>query len=116
MAEDDTKKKFSMKAALTTAAAVVGFVATVLSLWFSIDGRIKDTVTESTLQITQAIKQSTYEVVELHKDDLSLRIRILDREIQAAQAAGQPVPERKLIQLDTLEDQLEDIKDRWRVD
>lgn len=109
-----TSKKSSLRMALSIAAAAVTFVASTIGLWVTIDGRIKDAVTASTVQITKEIKQSTYAVIQLHKEDLELRIRILKRDIDAANAAGQTVPERKLIQLETYRDQLQEIKDRWK--
>jgi hypothetical protein len=111
---ENQPSKFSMKVALTTAAAAVTFIATTLGLWWGIDGQIKEAITSSTVQITSEIKRSTFEVIELHKDDLTLRIRILQQEIDADLANGMTVPERKMIQLQTYRDQLEDIKDKWR--
>jgi hypothetical protein len=107
-------KSFSLKMALATGTAIVAFIASTLGLWFTIDKQIKSAVTSSTIQITKEIKRSTYDVIELHKDDLTLRTRILQREIDASISAGEPVPERKLIQLQTYRDQLNEIKDRWK--
>lgn len=112
--ETPQPKKFSLKVAVTTAAAIVTFIATTIGLWITVDGRIKEAVKSSTVQITQEIKRSTFEVIQLHKDDLELRSRILSREIDAALAEGRPVPERKMIQLDTYRDQIQEIKDRWK--
>lgn len=112
--QNNTPKRFSIKVALTTAAAVITFIATTIGLWTTIDNQIKKAVTSSTIQITKEIKRSTFEVIELHKDDLELRIRILDREIKDAQSKNIPVPERKLIQLETYHDQIEGIKEKWR--
>lgn len=112
--ENNKPKGFSLKVALATAAAVVTFIASTLGLWFTIDKQIKNAVTSSTIQITREIKRSTYDVIQLHKDDLELRIRILQRDIDAAIASGEVVPERKIIQLETYRDQLEEIKDRWQ--
>lgn len=110
----EQSKIFSWKVAATTAAAVVTFVATTLGLWWGIDSQIKEAITSSTIQITSEIKRSTFDVIELHKDDLTLRIRILQQEIDTDLANGHAVPERKIIQLQTYRDQLEDIKDKWR--
>lgn len=111
---DDTPNKFNLKVALATGGAIVAFITSTLGLWFTIDKQIKSAVTASTVQITKEIKRSTFDVIELHKDDLALRIRIMEREIDTALKNGEVVPERKWLQLETYRDQLTEIKERWK--
>lgn len=82
-------------------------------LWEQLSEEFTHSIELSTLQLTKEIQQSTFNVVEMHRDDLEIRIRILKRDIDAHQRAGTVAPERLLLHLDALIDQLTDLKERY---
>lgn len=97
------------------AAAVVTFISTTLGVFVLLENRVKDAMTTNTQQLTYEIKQSAVDLASMHRDDLEVRIRIKKREIQSLRDIGNPVPERLHIEYDALNDQLNEVKEKWFV-
>ncbi len=95
------------------ALAIITFVGTTLGVWFSIENRVKRSITSSATRITEEIQKATLDIVGMHRDDLEIRLRILKQEIRAKKQSGEPIPERTEILRDALQDQLEEMKEKW---
>jgi len=95
------------------AAAAVEFISTTLGLWFTIESHMQDAMAENATQITLQIKESARDLAGIQRDDLAVRIRIVKQEIRSYEQASKPVPERILIELEAMQDQLGVIKEKW---
>ena len=101
------------------AATIIATVASVVGMWVMFQGEIKSSVTSSMSGITLEVRRSTRSVVEIMKDDLHVRKRVLDREIEAMIRNNALDPqniillERKRSHKDDIEKQIEEINRKW---
>ena len=103
-------------------ATIIATVASVIGMWVMLQSEIKTTVTSSMSEITLEVRRSTMAVVEIMKDDLHVRKRVLDREIEAMIRNNLLDPqniillERKRSHKDDIEKQIEEIDRKWPSD
>jgi len=79
----------------------------------TIDDRFKQMVTDSSIIITKEIQRVRYELAEMHYDDLSVRLIMINIKIKALSNNGQIVPERLTIEAETLRDQKSAVEKKW---
>ena len=100
-------------------ATIIATVASVIGMWVMLQSEIKTSVTSSMSEITFEVRRSTQAVVEIMKDDLHVRKRVLDREIEAMIRNNLLDPqniiilERKRSHKDDIEKQIEEIDRKW---
>lgn len=112
---ENTKKQNWLLRAVGIASAVVMFISGTIGLYFTVESRVKDAMAENTKHLTLEIKRSAVDLASMHRDDLEFRVLIKKREIAALRRAGNPVPERLEIELGALQDQLEEVKEKWPI-
>lgn len=105
-----------IKDALKLAGGVVAvgaFVSTILTGWFKIESTIETTVAASTAVITKELHQRTLDLAITQRDDLRVRARMLERDIEDYRQDGRVPPERLSINLESLKDQIEELERKW---
>lgn len=87
----------------------LGMVATVLGIIISMTTIMNYGVN----MITREIIESTTSLAEMHKDDLSIRLRILKREIAEKERDNGVAPDRLYIRQDAIIDQIAKVNEKW---
>ena len=93
-------------------SALAIFIGTTLGLYVTVNGIVK----ENTLEIMKEVHSKAMDLADLYKDDLALRLRIVNREIEFIEKRT-PIDdlllERKKSQRDTLKHQLDEVNFKW---
>ncbi len=85
---------------LLAGAKLVGAVLAILTGWFTLEGRIDD-----------SLREYTATIIEAHISDLRTRVILQDLEIRATKEAGERVPDYMNLNKQLIEKQIEELKE-----
>lgn len=105
---------------LIKAGGVAGAITAILVLYFTIQSGVKDIVTESSEALTFEIKETARDLADIHRSDLHVRIRTLDRQVDEINELPRPLPSDKALllqrlksQRDDLQHQVNEVNEKW---
>lgn len=101
-----------MWASLVGVGTVVAAIGGLISVWGAIDKEMQSSIKTATIQITEEIQTQTNTIAEFYEDDLYERIVILEEEINDLRENGESVPAPKRILLKSMQERLEEFKQR----
>lgn len=96
-------------------------VAAILGLYLTVQSGVKEVVQESSAKLGLEIKQSARDLADVHRSDLHVRVRTLNREIEDLEGRSDTELneldrlrlQRLKSQRDDLQHQIDEITEKW---
>ena len=99
--------------------AYAGAILSVIGVFVLLQTTVKDIVKTSSETLSLEIKRSARDLADIHRTDLRVRIRVLNREIEELEQMS-PLPQEKALHLqrlksqrDDLHHQVDEVEEKW---